>query len=686
MSCWRFGDTLERDGFKAAVLLFDREDRELNVIDEEVLDELETRLDELKETKADALLVGSGKSQHFCAGADVDLIASIDDAARGAEAAARGQAVLGRLRRLSIPTIAVINGACVGGGTELALWCWGRVASTDDAVRIGLPEVKLGIVPGFGGTQLLPRVVGLKNALTLASTGRLVPARTAKRLGLVDAVVEEAYLFAEAFDRARALAKSRQPPAVRSATHLPGVADLMLAVARNQARKVAGPHYPAPDQALRLCRKALSTSLKKGCQEEARQLGRLLVTPTCRSLLHVNDLQRKAPKGTAPDERAGVAVLGAGVMGSGIAGVTLAAGHPARLCELDPGALSKGVNGTRKVVDRALRRRASKTRHAAHDRLSWSLGPSGLQSVDLVVEAIVEDEGIKKKVLAGLEEDVTPDCLLATNTSSLSVTSLATALQRPERFLGIHFFNPVPKMPLVEVIPGPDTSPETMERGVGWVRALKKVPVVVADSPGFLVNRILMPYLAEALRLHGEGVSVEDVDKAAQHFGMPMGPFRLLDEVGLDVASKVAATFAAAFPGRFAAAPVLDQLVKAGRLGKKNGKGFYDYRKGRRRGPWSGLPDAENQQEREHLQDRLILRMANEGLLCLEEQVAARPDDVDLATVFGLGFPPFRGGLHRHVETVGASRVRDRLLELAELEGPRFSPCTYLNQMSESES
>ena len=657
------------------VLTNDVPGREVNVLTEETLLELDQRLSEVERAQPDGLVIISGKPGGFIAGADIEAIKAVRTEAEGATKSALGQRLLRRLSEMPFPTVAAIHGACVGGGAELACWCTARTCSTDDRTRIGFPEVRLGIVPGFGGTQRLPAIVGLAQATTLAASAKLLAPRQALRVGLVDSVVPREHLLREA---AALVARERARPSRRfHASSLPLVRDVVAALARRRIAKEAAGHYPAPLEAARLCRRSLTTSLDAGLAEEASALGRLVVSPVAASLLHVYDLTRAAEAGgIAPPAGALVGVLGAGVMGGGIAGLASAKGFRARLRDVAEGPLAAGVAAATDVVTGMLKSswRREVTVRSGLDRLSWTLTLEGFGDADLVVEAVVEREDVKKAVLAEAQGAIGRGCLLATNTSSLSVARLAGALDRRDLFVGLHFFNPVSRMPLVEVVRGPETSDAAVARAIGWAKALGKHPVVTTDSPGFLVNRLLAPYLGEALRLHDEGLAIEAIDAAARAFGMPMGPFRLLDEVGLDVAAHVQATFTQAWPDRFPQSVLIRRLVDERRLGKKVGHGFYDHGPGRAR-PWSGLRRTADTAKDAVIQDRLFLPMADEAFRCLHEGVVASPRDVDLATVMGIGFPPFRGGLLAWVRDMGPKVALSRLQALAVALGPRLAPC-----------
>lgn len=678
---WTWSDLVAAPAasLRISVLSLDVQARDINVLTLEALGELGERLAEASSRSLQGVIVTS-RREDFLAGADVDVIASVETAADGTEKSALGQRILSRLASLGIPTIAAIHGSCLGGGAELACWCSARVASLDDRTRIGFPEVQLGIVPGFGGTQILPRLVGLAPALALATTGRQVGPLDALRMGLVDAVVPREHLLPEAARLVDLVARGR----LRRRTHWSARRGVRAVVAWKGAKAVAkatGGHYPAAAEIVRLCRLSLDVPLERGLAEESRALGTLLAAPVAQSLLHLYAARREAERaGVRPTEGAHVGVVGAGVMGAGIAGIVASRGHRARLRDLDAEALGRGVAAAQAIASRSGRRsvRRAAAMQAASDRITWSLALDGLAEADLVVEAIVERADVKKAVLRDMERACGPATLIATNTSSLSVDDLASALRDPSRFVGLHFFNPVDRMPLVEIVRGRASSPDAIARAVGWARALGKVPVVVSDSPGFVVNRILMPYLDEAFALLAEGVSISSVDAVARKFGMPMGPFRLLDEIGLDVAAHVSRTFASAFPERFTENTLLARMVGEGRLGRKSGRGFYEKR-GRTWRAWTGLPPASAGLDGGVIQDRLFLRMADEGMRCLEERVARSPRDIDLATVFGIGFPAFRGGLARWIEAEGARSACARLLALKATYGTRFTPSRMLS-------
>ena len=652
-----------------------------------------------------ALLITGARPGMFLAGMDVDEIAALDDAAAASEGARRGQALFERLARLPQPSVAAIGGPCLGGGLELALACTLRVAADDQAVKLGLPEIQIGIIPGFGGTQRLPRLVGLAAALDLILTGRSIDAKKARRLGLVDAVTPAAYLerearalvLAAATNRERTIASVRRPrsPLLRAIESTGPLRRLVLRRARRTtAAKVREADYPAPHRALDAVEAAFALPLPQGLDLEARLLGQLALTPTAKNLMWLFRSQSALKRQSgglqaAPRRVRRAAVLGAGIMGGGIAALIADRGIPVRVKDVRADALLTAMRTANQAFrERVRRKRLDPREHARRMQyLSLTTDDSGLRHVDLIVEAVVEDLAVKQKVLASVEERTGERTVFASNTSSLPIDDIAARALRPERVVGLHFFNPVSRMPLVEVIAGARTSPEAVATAHAFALELGKVPVVVRDTPGFLVNRILMLYLNEGLRLLSEGVRTEAIDGSMTAFGMPVGPLALLDQIGLDTARHVAAVLHAAFGRRLGgSAPVLDALVTAGRLGAKNGRGFYRHEGTARKGadpevqrligspPVRELPP-------ETLQERMVLSMVNEAAVCLEDSVVREPREVDVAMVLGTGFPPFRGGLLRHADAIGIPIVVDRLSRLADAHGERFRPAGLLKEM-----
>lgn len=689
-----------------AHVILDTPGKSVNVWSRAALDELEEVLGELTgRGDLSAIVFRSGKEDNFIAGADIDMLASIGSGDEAIALARRGQAVFQRVADLSVPTVAAIHGACVGGGLEFALACSFRVASDDEATRLGFPEVQLGIIPAWGGTQRATRIAGLQDALSLILTGNRVSARRAERMGLVDQAVPPPRLYAIADDVARAATRGGDLPGGTGGSGLAGLLlernplgrRFVMSQARKRAREETGGHYPAPFAALEAIEIGLSEGMAAGLEAEAQAVGELATTPAARNLMWLYRQREAAGKplgvGRASPVRR-IGILGAGVMGGGIAEVAAYKGIEVRLKDVDHRRLADGLAHAARIA-RKLERRGKFTARDVRDlmhRISGTTTYAGFGRVGLVVEAIVEDLNVKSKVLAEVETKLPEGAVLATNTSSLRVDDLATALARPERFGGLHFFNPVEKMPLVEVVRGARTSDDTLATLHGTARDLGKTPVVVRDGPGFWVNRLLMPYLNEAACLYAEGVAIESLDGALEDFGLPMGPLALLDEVGLDIASKVGKVLAEAFPDRMRPHALLHRLESTGRLGRKSGRGFYRYQDGRRKEPDRRLaeelglvPAGVGGEEvpvfdYEYLIARCLYPMVNEAARALAEGIVESAGEGDLALVLGIGWPPFRGGLLRWADEVGLPQIADRLDEWAVAIDSRFAPSEPLRE------
>jgi len=693
--------TLEVDDDGVAWLVFDDPASKLNILTRAVLTRLDLLVGEIealaRDGTAKSLVVRSGKPGSFIAGADVDEIASITDEDEGYQAAREGQRIYRRIEQLPIPAVAAVDGICLGGGTELILACGYRIATDRPQTRIGLPEVRLGILPGFGGTTRLPRLIGLSQALPIILTGQAVAASKARRIGLVEEVVHPALLV----QRAGAVARDGLRPRRRRrpvGTRLidgtaPGRA-LALSRARSRVMKETRGNYPAPLAVIETIRATLGRPLDEAFEIEARALGRLIVTPVARNLVHVFHLMEGAKKTdmrgieARPVQR--VAVLGAGVMGGGIAQLLAHSDIAVRLKDINGEALARGMQHARQIFDRAVRRNRMSRREAGQkmDLIAPTLDNTGLGTVDLVIEAVVERMDVKKSVLRDAESRVRHDTILTSNTSSLSITEMQSALERPANFCGMHFFNPVHRMPLVEIIRGRDTSDAAVATVHALARRLDKTPVIVNDGPGFLVNRILSPYLNEAGWLLQEGAAVDAIDEALLEFGMPMGPLRLLDEIGLDVARHAGEAMHDALGDRLRPAPALAALEGTELLGRKGGRGFYTY-DGDRQQSVNGsvyevlapvVPADRTAVDPDVIRARAILAMVNEAARTLEDGIARGPGDLDLAMIAGTGFPPFRGGLLRWADTVGVNVILDRLVALATNVGPRFEPAPLIRE------
>jgi len=629
---------VDHDGI--AWLVFDSPGKAFNVWNEETLREFNQHLENLEhDTRVRALVLRSGKDRIFVAGADLKAIRRMPPA-RVKDLIWLGQAVFDRLARLKMPKIAAIHGAAMGGGFEVALACDWRIASDDETTRIGLPETQLGILPAWGGCTRLPRLIGLSKALDLITSGRLLKASAARHVGLVSHVVA-----AENLEKlARRLAREKRP---EPRFHLENLFSCLIGhfVKKKALLKTRG-LYPAIAKAIDVVTRATHGDIDDGLKLERQAVAELIQNPDTARLIDLFFKREEAGKrppaiGTAIPIAEAV-VIGAGVMGSGIAHTLASRGIRVLMTDVSQDSLARGLERIHGLVSDATRRRLVTKVQARDtlDRLATATEKMPLARHHLLIEAATERMDLKKKIFADLAARAPADAILATNTSALSLAELAGSVPHPERVIGLHFFNPVHRMPLVEIITLPETAPDVLATAITFVQKIGKTPVVVKDSPGFLVNRILVPYLMEAVRLHASGIPVKDIDDAMLAFGMPMGPLRLLDEIGLDVASHVAQTLADAFPDRFTNSDLLNKSVAEGHLGKKSGRGFYRYENGREI-PCGAAPAMT---QHESLQTSLALLLSHEAIKCLKEGIARSADDVDLAMVLGTGYPAFRGG------------------------------------------
>lgn len=632
---------LETDADGTAWITFDMEGAAANVWNDTTLNEFDLCLEAVsRDPTLKTLVVRSAKEGIFIAGADLRTLRHAP-AHRLEHLVALGQRVFNRLATLPLHKIALIHGACLGGGLELALACDSRITSDD--TRLGLPETQLGLVPAWGGSTRLPRLLGLPAALDLIVSGRQLKAAAARHAGLVDEVVPREHLERAAYRRI-AFGPPRRPT-LRPLSLLPGLRHFIARRARLSVLTRTRGQLAAPLRAIEVATCAAVAPLEQAMELERHAILDLALTPAAGHLIDLFFRREEAnkkpwPRGIALPVHE-VAVIGAGVMGAGIAHWLTLRGVRVLLQDVAPDALARGLARVHRLLDEG-QRRGSTARRAlreASDRLVAEHLPVPLTRQQLILEAATEDMEVKKRLFAGLAARCGPDTVLATNTSALSVTELADSLPHPERVIGLHFFNPVHRMPLVEIVTTRHTSDDVIATAVGLVQKLGKTPLVVRDSPGFVVNRVLMPYLMEAVRLHEEGVPADTVDEAMRQHGMPMGPLRLLDEIGLDVAAHVGRTLAAAWPERLATSPLLDRLVATGKLGRKSGEGFYRYH-GRQ--PRSSQPH-DPAQLAEALR-RLPPRLAEEAERCAREGVAGSPEAVDLALVLGAGYPAWHGG------------------------------------------
>ncbi len=656
--------TVDADGI--GWLGADRIGASTNVLSRAVLESLDARLAEVERLRPAGVVVWSAKANGFVAGADIAEFTAVQTPAQGYELIRAGQGVLDRLASLPCPTVAAIHGFALGGGLELALACRYRVAADDERVSLGLPEVQLGIHPGFGGTVRAPALIGVRAALDLMLTGRPVRAPRALALGLVDRLAPPADLKAAAARLLRDAPPARRAPLVERLLALAPLRGLVASqVLAQLAKRARREHYPAPYAIVDLWRRHGARG-RAAFDAEAHSIAELFCTETSRSLVRVFFLQDRLKglggKEATPAER--VHVVGAGVMGGDIAAWCAQRGLSVTLQD-------RALEYIQPALDRALagfaKRAKTPTEAAAiAARLSADVEGRGAAAADVVIEAIFEDVKAKQALYASLVPRLKPGALLATNTSSLMLETLAAGLGDPARLVGLHFFNPVARMPLVEVIHGAGTDPVSVKAALAFARRLDKLPLPCRSAPGFVVNRILFPYLTEAMLAAGEGITLGTIDDAALAFGMPQGPIELVDTVGLDVARHVGEVLAAAFGTP--RPDVLGPLIAANKLGRKTGEGFYVWRDGKAQKPATGAAPPPD------LVDRLVLPMLNEAVACLREGVVADEDLLDAGVVFGTGFAPFRGGPIHYARHLGIPNVVARLEALAARYGARFRP------------
>ena len=687
-------------------------DRDLGAALDAVLQEVE------RDRTVYAMVVTSGKPDIFIAGADIEQFLDFRSEQDAENAARFGQRLLNMLEKARVPVVAAINGACLGGGLELALACTYRICTDHPKTVLALPEVQLGLIPGMGGTQRLPRLVGVRNALDMILTGKNIRAKKALQMGLVDEMVHPAILLDVATRRALELADRSLKPKRAGARGLAGAAldgnPLGRAVVYRKARegvieKTHG-HYPAPLAAIEVVKYGMSHGLEKGLQEEARVFGQMARTPESQQLIFLffATTSLKKDPGVAepaplPKDVEKIGVLGAGFMGAGITSVAVQQGTLVRLKDTDAARVGKGLAAVREVLKERLDRKQI-TRPKFEDMMSLAGGTlqyTGFGNVDIVIEAVFEDLAVKHSVLQVVEQLLPGDAVVASNTSTIPIAKIAAGLKRPDRVLGMHFFSPVHKMPLLEVIVTPRTAKDATVTAVHYGRKLGKTVIVVNDGPGFYTTRILAAYMNEAGRMLDEGVSIDTLDKALVDFGFPVGPMTLMDEVGLDVGGKVGLVMAESFGARMMPGEGVRRVVESGRTGRKGRSGFYQYDEngkkggvdpsvydvihgGDRRAAPAGALGPVIGIERDEIVNRCVLAMVNEALRCLEEGILRSPRDGDIGAVFGLGFPPFRGGPFRYVDAVGASEVLSQLDTLDGRFPERFKPAAILVEMAQA--
>jgi 3-hydroxyacyl-CoA dehydrogenase / enoyl-CoA hydratase / 3-hydroxybutyryl-CoA epimerase len=699
---------------EVAIVIFDAPDAPVNTFTQAVREEFVALLDRLEhDASVRAAVVLSGKSDVWIAGADVEELAALPTAADAQRLSQQGHELMDRVERLRTPIVAAINGACLGGGLELALACAYRIAAETPKTVMALPEVQLGLIPGAGGTQRLPKAIGLRAALDMILTGKNVRPRRALQTGLVDEVVHPAILRDIAITRARELAAAggrsrlaRRPSgAKRGATQRllldenPVGRAVVFRQAREQTLARTHGHYPAPLAALEAVRAGYTGNRQSAFDTEARLFGTVATSDVAKQLIFLffasNALKKDVGVSARPAPVDKIAIIGTGFMGAGIAAIAAQRGIGVRFKDTDAGRVLKGLAAVRDVLRERLAKRQI-TRQEFEDQMSLVAGTSdytGFGNVPLVIEAVFEDLAVKQRVVTEVEAVLPPGAIVASNTSTIPIARIAEASRDASRVIGMHFFSPVPKMPLLEVIVTAQTDAQVTATAVGVGMRLGKTVIIVHDSPGFYANRILAPYINEAGKMLDEGAAIDVIDRALVAFGFPVGPITLIDEVGIDVAGKSGNIIADAFGSRMAPSVSLQRVIAAGRYGRKGRKGFYSYSdSGKKQGVdptvYTLLPTGAQRStiSDDEIQRRAVLAMVNEAVRCFEEGVLRAPRDGDVGAVFGIGFPPFRGGPFRYIDAVGSATVVRHLEELNDRFPPRFQPADLLVDMARKDA
>ncbi|MDJ0497324.1 MAG: fatty acid oxidation complex subunit alpha FadJ [Acidimicrobiia bacterium] len=709
---------LDADG--VATVLLDRKGEEFNSLGPELRDDLVAVIEHL-ETNDDvkAVVLGSAKKDNFLSGADIRWLRKLKDADTAAEMLRTAQDGFMRIEKLTTehgkPVVAAIHGACLGGGNELALACSMRIASNDEKkTQLGQPEIKLGVIPAAGGTQRLPRLVGIAAALDLILTGRSVRPRKALRMGLIDEACPKEALFEVARKRALEAVHAGPEPDSGSGKTIGRIRNFLAPAHLQQLALEENPvgrrvlfskaeeamlaetkgNYPAAPAALRAVKTGVEEGPAAGYAAEIDEFKELVVGPEAKALMSMFFATQDMKKDTGvesdalPRNVAKTAVLGGGLMGGGIATVnTTQAGVPTRIKEVDEAGVGRGFAYVSKAINKQVKRRRIKPREAAKmmHLVTGTTDWSGFGNVDLVIEAVFEDLDLKREMVAQVEAVTSDETVFATNTSSIPIRLIAEGAKRPENIIGMHYFSPVERMPLLEIIVTDQTADWVTATAVAFGKRQGKTVIVVKDEPGFYVNRALSPYMNEIGWLLEEGVSIEDIDAAMVDWGFPVGPIRLIDELGIDVAAKVGKVMTGAFGDRLAAPAGFDKLVGDDRMGRKNGRGFYLYEEGERKGVDPSVYEVlgvtpETKLARTEIQDRLGLQMVNEAARCLEEGILRSARDGDIGAIFGIAFPPFLGGPFSYVDRIGAGVVVDKLSRFAETHGDRYQPAKILTK------
>ncbi|NKF51146.1 fatty acid oxidation complex subunit alpha FadJ [Shewanella sp. WXL01] len=692
--------TRREDGI--AILTMDVPGETMNTLKAEFGPEISEILSEVKQdTSIKGLVIISGKSDSFVAGADITMLDACTSVEAAKELSQQGHVVFNELENLKIPVVAAINGACLGGGLELALACHLRVCTDDKKTVLGVPEVQLGLLPGGGGTQRLPRLVGVTTALDMMLTGKQIRPKKALKMGLVDDMVPGSILLEAAIKLAKKGKKAAnkvKPTLVNKVLESTSFTrDVVFKQAGKQVESKTHGNYPAPAKIIDCVRQGLNKGLTKGLEVEASHFAELVMSKeseALRSIFFATTEMKKetGAEGAEPRDINKAMVLGGGLMGGGIASVTTTkAKVPVRVKDISEQGLSNALAYAYKLLAKGVKRRHMTP--AVRDNLMALMTTTteykGVKDADIVVEAVFEDLSLKHQMVKDVERECGENTIFASNTSSLPIGQIAQAASRPENVIGLHYFSPVEKMPLVEVIAHKTTSPETIATTVAFARKQGKTPIVVQDGAGFYVNRILALYMNEAAQWLLEGQRVEHLDKALVKFGFPVGPMTLLDEVGIDVGAKISPILEKELGERFSAPQAFDQLLADDRKGRKNGKGFYLYGAKAKKGKQVdesvygvlGI-QAGSDKDIKQVAERCVVQMLNEAVRCLEEKIIASPRDGDIGAIFGIGFPPFLGGPFRYIDSLGAANLVATLERYQSMYGERFAPAQMLKDMA----
>jgi 3-hydroxyacyl-CoA dehydrogenase/enoyl-CoA hydratase/3-hydroxybutyryl-CoA epimerase len=683
-----------------AILTMDVPGESMNTLKAEFGDEVSEILDQINANKQiKGVVLISGKKDSFVAGADVNMLAACKTAEKAEKLSADGHVMFQRIEDMVIPFVAAIHGAALGGGLELAMACHYRVCSDSSKTQLGLPEVQLGLLPGGGGTQRLPRLIGIQQAMKMMLTGAAVRAKQALKYGIVDDMVPLPILLDVAVEYAKKDKPHRQPPKLdlrgkfleRSAI---GRLTLFSQARKQTISKTKG-NYPAPERIIDCIEAGANKGFRQGLATEARHFSKLVVSAESEQLRNIffatTEMKKETGvEGIQPATFAKVGILGGGLMGGGIAFVTATkAGLPARIKDIRSEGIANAIKYSFDILNKKVKRRfmTKSQMQKQLGLLTGSVDYTGFADTDVIIEAVFENLALKQKMVADVEANCNENTIFASNTSSIPIGQIAAKAKRPEQVIGLHYFSPVDKMPLAEVIAHESCSAQTISTTVDLAKKQGKTPIVVKDGAGFYVNRILAPYMNESAEVLLSGEPIEHIDKALVKFGFPVGPVKLLDEVGIDVGTKISPILVAQFGERFKSAEGVDKVLADDRKGKKNKRGFYNYQ-GKKPGrevdesiyTLLGISPA-SKMSGEQIAERCVLLMLNEAAMCLDEGVIRNARDGDIGAIFGIGFPPFLGGPFRYMDTLGVSHVVQRLEHYQRLLGDKFTPAASLKNM-----